>query len=315
MYSAFFGFREDPFGVSPDARFFFPSNQHAEAIASLKYAILERRGFATLIGSPGLGKTSILAALSEQLADVARVAFIVDPAFGFRNMLESVLFAIGLDPEPDPVRRMRQLQELLFDLNRAGRTCVIIIDEAQHLDPTSLESIRMLSNFETPTRKLIQFILAGQPGLADLLNHRECEQIRQRVNVAAKLRRLTCAETEEYIAHRLTAAGTSSNPFTSGALRAIAAAAGGVPRIINTMCFNALSLAFAYERHAVTEAHVGEIIDDLKICNGYDTVQKPLESVRVAGPVIPQHASFPPRSFLFRAAATLIAAASSRKSL
>ena len=189
-YSPYFNFREEPFGVSPDDRFFFASSQHAEASASLYYAISQRRGFAVLIGAPGLGKTSVLVNLAERIASEARVAFFVHPKFEGGAVLESVLLAMGLEPETDAVRRHRQLYAFLLELARQGKTCVVIFDEAQHLDAESLETIRMLSNFETPRQKLIQFILAGQPALADLLRAPECEQILQRVNIVARRRAL-----------------------------------------------------------------------------------------------------------------------------
>jgi general secretion pathway protein A len=251
MYCSYFGFREEPFGVSPDARFFFPSEQHAEASAALYYAIAQRRGFAVLIGAPGLGKTSVLVNLMDRIAPEARVAFFVHPSFEGGAVLESVLLAMGLEPEPDPVRRHRQLHAFLLELHREGKTCVLIFDEAQHLHPESLETIRMLSNFETPRQKLIQFVLAGQPQLADLLGKPECEQILQRVSIVTRLQPLDEKQVVQYLQHRLDVAGAPENPFSPAVMRAIAAASQGVPRNINTLCFNALTLAFADEKKTV----------------------------------------------------------------
>lgn len=262
MYSSYFGFREDPFGVSPDPRFFFPSSQHAEASASLYYAIAQRRGLAILLGAPGLGKTSILVNLAERIASQARVAVFVHPRLEGGAVLESVLLAMGLEPEPDPVRRLRQFQAFLLDLHGEGKTFVVIFDEAQHLDAEALETIRMLSNFETPRQKLIQFVLAGQPALAQVLSAPECEQILQRVNIVARLRPLTPREVEKYIQHRLTAAGAGRNPFSSTAIRALTKASRGVPRNLNTLCFNALTLAFAEEKTTVDEACIAEVLSD-----------------------------------------------------
>ncbi len=267
MYSSYFGFREDPFGVSPDARFFFSSPQHAEAGASLYYAIAQRRGFAVLIAPPGLGKTTVLVNLVESISSQARVAFFVHPRFESGSVLESVLLAMGLDPAPDAVGRHRQLHTFLLNLCREGKTCVVIFDEAQNLTAESLETIRMLSNFETPRQKLVQFILAGQPGLADLLHAPECEQILQRINTVARLAPLSPSEVDAYIAHRLACAGASANPFSRGAVSAIASASRGVPRNINTLCFNALTLAFAVGSRTVKASDVREVVASLSLHN------------------------------------------------
>lgn len=261
MYCKHFGFREEPFGVSPDARFFFSTAQHAEAGAALYYAISQRRGFAVLIGAPGLGKTSVLVNLAERIAAEARVAFFVHPRFEGGAVLESVLLAMGLEPVPDPIRRLRQLHAFLLDLYRQSKTCVVIFDEAQNLDVASLETIRMLSNFETPRQKLIQFVFAGQPGLATLLQAPECEQILQRVNITARLEPLNAKDVAQYIAHRIQAVGAEL-PFSPAAVRAIAVASQGVPRNINTICFNALTLAFADDKKIVDEACVAQVVKD-----------------------------------------------------
>ena len=265
MYSSYFGFREDPFGVSPDARFFFSGSQHAEAGASLYYAIAQRRGFAVLIAPPGLGKTTVLVNLTEKLSSQARVAFFVHPRFESGSVLESVLLAMGLDPAPDVVGRHRQLHTFLLKLCREGRTCVVVFDEAQNLTAESLETIRMLSNFETPRQKLIQFVLAGQPALADLLRAPECEQILQRVNTVARLAPLAPPEVESYIAHRLLCVGASANPFSSSAVSAIASASCGVPRNINTLCFNALTRAFALGSPTVRASDIREVAATLSL--------------------------------------------------
>jgi general secretion pathway protein A len=265
MHFQYFGFREEPFGVTPDARFFFPSPQHAEACASLYYAIAQRRGFAVLIGAPGLGKTTTLVNVAARMAARARIAMFVHPRFETASALESVLLAMGLEPEPLVTRRHSQLHDFLLDLYRQGKTCVVIFDEAQNLTAESLESIRMLSNFETPRQKLIQFILAGQPGLARLLRAPECEQVLQRVNIIARLEPLTARQTEQYIARRLDYVGAAHNPFSAAALRAIAAASKGVPRNINTICFNALTLAFALGKRIIDEADINEVVKDLAL--------------------------------------------------
>lgn len=245
MYRHYFGTSLEPFGVSPDPKFFFPSPMHAEASASLYYSIAERRGFALLVGHPGLGKTSVLVNLATRLSGEAKVAFLVHPSLDGDSVLDSLLFAMGLDPHPDPVRRLQQFYSFLLDLAKQGKTAVAIIDEAQNLSYRALEAIRMLSNFETPTKKLIQFILAGQPGIEGMLAAPECEQIVQRISSVVRLNPLSRLEVGKYIGHRLSVAGVEKSPFSAQALDAIFELSGGVPRNINKICFNALTLAFA----------------------------------------------------------------------
>jgi general secretion pathway protein A len=265
MYQRFFGLNADPFGVSPDPRFFYASSQHVEASAALYYAIAERRGFAALIAPPGLGKTSVVVNLLGRLRDHADVVFLVHPKLDGDTLLESVLNGLGVDPDGDPARRTRQLATHLSALDSSGRTCVVILDEAQNLGVEALETVRMLSNFEVPGRKLIQFIFVGQASLAALLKRPECEQVRQRINVIARLEPLRSTDTAAYIAHRLRVAGAEQSPFTPAAVRAISAASAGVPRIINTLCFTALTLAFGAGAPRVTEGLIDEAAADLSL--------------------------------------------------
>jgi type II secretory pathway predicted ATPase ExeA len=265
MYHSFFQLGTEPFGVSPDPRFFFAGAQHVEAAASLWYAISERRGFAALIAPPGLGKTTVIVSLLERLRPVADVVFLVHPKLDSDTLLESVLGGLGVSPDTDPAKRTRQLAARLTEADNRNRTCVVILDEAQNLGMEALETVRMLSNFEAPGRKLIQFIFAGQPALAKLLSGPECEQIRQRINIVARLQPLQPSDVGAYIEHRLRVAGAPCNPFTDGAVRRIAAASKGVPRIVNTLCFAALTLAFAASSRTVSEADVAEAVSDLEL--------------------------------------------------
>lgn len=256
MYASFFGFREDPFGVAPDVRFFARTAQHAEASAALYYATNQRRGFAVLLAPPGLGKTSTLVHFAERIAQEARVAFFVHPPLVEDCVLDSVLVAVGIEPAPDTVGRHRQLHAFLLDLERQAKTCVVIIDEAQNLTHESLETIRMLSNFETSRHKLIQFVLAGQPELANLLSAPQCEQVRQRINTVARLEPLSPPQVHEYVAHRLNAVAAPRNPFTPAAIDQIVRLSAGIPRNINTLCFNALTSAFALGKVSIEECDI-----------------------------------------------------------
>jgi general secretion pathway protein A len=251
MYQQYFGLATEPFGVSPDTRFFFPSEQHAEATAALYYAVTQRRGFAILVGRPGLGKTSVLVNLANRISAEARVAFLVHPHLVGDKVLESVLLAMGMEPDADPVRRLRQFHAFLLQLSREGKTCVVIIDEAQNLGFKALEAIRMLSNFEAPSHKLIQFILAGQPALESLLRTPEAEQILQRISVMARLEPLNVNQSHAYITHRLAIAGRRKPLFSAEAVKELTRASEGIPRNINTLCFNALTLAFSEAKELV----------------------------------------------------------------
>jgi general secretion pathway protein A len=265
MYHAHFALKEEPFGVSPDRRFFMPTEQHREALATLYYALRQRRGFALLTGRAGLGKTSVLVQLVQMLEGHAEVAYLPHPYFDRATVLESILLSLGVNSTGSLAQDHRLFYKYLLETHRSGKTCVVIFDEAQDLNHDTLETIRMLSNFETPTEKLLQIVLAGQPRLAETLQQRECEQIRQRLNVVARLKPLDGREVHEYIAYRLHAAGAGADLFAPAALDAIAAASGGVPRNVNTICFNSLTLAYALGSSQVGCDEVAEAVRDLDL--------------------------------------------------
>jgi type II secretory pathway predicted ATPase ExeA len=265
MYHRHFSLRDEPFGVSPDGRFFLPTEQHREAIATLYYGIHQRRGFGLLVGEPGLGKTSVLVQLLKRLEMEAETAWLPHPYFDKTTVLESILTSLGIDATPSLAQNHRIFYEYLIKTQRSGKTCVVVVDEAQNLSRDTLEAIRMLSNFETPSEKLVQFVLSGQPALLDTLHRPDCEQIRQRVNVTARLTPLDPRAVREYMEHRLTVAGASTSLFSPEALQSIAAGSGGVPRNVNTICFNALTLAYALNRPQVGSAEVSEVLRDLDL--------------------------------------------------
>ena len=265
MYCEHFALLEDPFNVSPDCRFFYQTEQHREAVATLHYAMLQRRGFALLIGRPGLGKTSVLARLAQHLEGTAEIAFLPQPYFNHVNLLEAILNALDIEPRRTSSQNYNLFNQYLLKTRAAGKTVVVIFDEAQNLSLKTLEAVRMLSNFETSAQKLVQIILAGQPRLAEVLKQAASEQIRQRINVVSRLHPLANYEVYDYIAHRLQIAGSSISLFDPAALRTIASRSGGVPRNVNTICFNALSLAYALDRHQVGCAEVAEAIRDLDL--------------------------------------------------
>lgn len=265
MYHSYFSLREEPFGVTPDRRFFFQTAQHQEAVATLCYAIHQRRGFALLVGRAGLGKTTVLFSLVQMLKGKAQIAFLANPYYDRNTVLDSILASFGLEPAASPAANHKLFYHYLLKTHGAGKTVVVIFDEAQDLTRDTLEAIRMLSNFETPDGKLVQIVLAGQPRLADTLKRPDCEQIRQRFNAIARLEPLTGREVHHYMAHRMQTAGGSIAQFTPGAIDVIASASDGVPRIVNTICFNALTLAYALEKRQVGTEEVAEVLRDLDL--------------------------------------------------
>jgi type II secretory pathway predicted ATPase ExeA len=217
------------------------------------------------VGGAGLGKTSVLVQLIKRLEDEAETAYLPHPYFDSSTVLESILTSLGLDASPSLARNHRLFYEYLMKTHRTGRTCVVVFDEAQNLNRGTLEAIRMLSNFETSSAKLVQIVLAGQPPLAGALRRPDYEQIRQRLNVIARLQPLDKAQVREYMEHRLKVAGGSTSLFTTPALDSVFLGSGGVPRNINTICFNSLTLAYALNQRQVSREAVAEVLRDLDL--------------------------------------------------
>jgi len=265
MYHTHFGLREEPFGVTPDRCFFYPTPQHREAVATLFYAIQQRRGFALLVGRAGLGKTTVLFTLVQMLKGKAQIAYLANPYYDRATVLDSILASLGLEPAASPAANHKLFYQYLLKTHGAGKTVVVVFDEAQDLNRDTLEAIRMLSNFETPSGKLVQIVLAGQPRLAETLKQPDCEQIRQRFSAIARLEPLASREIHDYMVHRLQTAGGSIGLFTPGAIDMLASASGGVPRNVNTICFNSLTLAYALDKHQVGPDEVAEVLRDLDL--------------------------------------------------
>jgi general secretion pathway protein A len=267
MFLDFFGFREQPFGVTPDPRFLYLSPGHREALASLYYGIESGRGFMALIAKPGMGKTTLLFHLLERFRNSARTAFLFQTQCNSREFVRLLLAELGVESnDQDFVRMHQNFNKLLLQEARAKRHFVVVIDEAQNLDASVLETVRLLSDFETPRTKLLQIILSGQPELADKLASPQLIQLRQRVSLLSRMMSFSPEETRKYIAHRLSVAGYSGPlPFTDEALEAISRIAEGIPRNINNLCFNLLSLSCAVRQEKVDLKIVDEVIKDLDI--------------------------------------------------
>lgn len=267
MFLNFFGLREQPFGVTPDPRFLYLSAAHREALASLYYGIEASRGFLGLIAKPGMGKTTILFHLLEKFRTSARTAFLFQTQCNSREFMRFLLAELGYeDNGQDFVRMHEEFNRRLLREVRAGNRFIVVIDEAQNLDPSVLETVRLLSDFETPQAKLMHIILAGQPELADKLARPSLIQLRQRVSILHGLEPLSAWEVKNYIEHRLRIAGYEGEPlFAPDAYEIIAEYSQGTPRNVNNLCFNALSLACALRKKVVDLDVLKEVMSDLDI--------------------------------------------------
>jgi len=283
MFLEFFGLREQPFGVSPDPRYLYLGPAHREALASLYYGIEADRGFLSLVARPGMGKTTLLFHLLAKFAHTARTAFIFQTQCNSREFMRFLLAEIGIENESnDFVRMHEQFNRCLVQEARAGRRFIVVIDEAQNLDASVLETVRLLSDFETPQAKLLQIILVGQPSLADKLASPQLTQLRQRITSLSGLQPLSPQEVLRFIEHRLKVAGYKGPTlFTADALALIAEESEGIPRQINNYCFHSLSLACATRTKTVDAEVVREVANDLDIHRFMSEVEPPFSMSRL----------------------------------
>src|SRR5580698_8811063 len=256
MYLSFFGLNEKPFAITPDPRYLYLSERHAEALAHLLYGINEAGGFVQLTGEVGTGKTTIIRSLLAQTPKNAEIALILNPRMTATEFLLTICEELGIGV-PDAATDSRKdlvdiLNHYLLRAHSDGRRIVLVVDEAQNLAPDVLEQVRLLTNLETNTQKLLQIILIGQPELRDLLARNELRQLAQRVTGRYHLHPLSTAETGAYVRHRLRVAGATNELFSPWALREVYRLSRGVPRIINVICDRALLGAYSMDRHRVT---------------------------------------------------------------
>ena len=267
MYQRFFGLKEKPFRITPDPRFLYLSEKHAEALDHLTYGITQGEGFMVISGDVGTGKTTIIRSLLERLDDSKiKTAIVLNPLMEIDDLLKSILEDFGLSPKGNSKKDLiDQLNVFLLSLNREEGKAVVIIDESQNLAPDLLEELRSLSNLETDQEKLLQIVLVGQLELWKKMNRPNLRQLKQRISVNYRLEPLSLQEMKGYIFHRLSIAGSRGElEFSTGALRLVFKFSGGIPRLINLLCDRILLVLYLAQKMRVTPAHVRKAIESLK---------------------------------------------------
>ncbi|MGF1644800.1 MAG: AAA family ATPase [Thiotrichales bacterium] len=259
MYQNYFGFNEKPFSITPDPRFLYLSEPHREGLAHLLFGTDESGSFVLLTGEVGTGKTTLCRALLDEAPDGARFALILNPLQAPLELLASICDEFGVEyPKPATSRKalVDRLNRFLLDIHAKGERAVLIIDEAQNLDPLTLEQIRLLTNLETRAHKLLKIVLIGQPELKQMLGRSELRQLAQRITARYHLNPLSLDETAQYVAHRLRVAGVAREVFKPSGLRMLHRLSRGIPRVINVIGDRALIGAYAKGRDSINGALV-----------------------------------------------------------
>ena len=260
MYIASFGLAEKPFAITPDPRYLYLGRQHADALAHLVYGINDAGGFIQLTGEVGTGKTTTIRSLLARSPNNADIALIINPRLSPVEFLQAICEELGVEVPNSAVGNGKMLVDLLnrklLRIHAEGRRAVLIVDEAQNLTAEVLEQVRLLTNLETDSQKLLQIILIGQPELRDVLNRNDLRQLAQRVTARCHLQPLARDDTFAYVRHRLRVAGATSDIFTNSGLREVHRRSRGIPRVINVICDRALLGAYTEDRHEVDAALV-----------------------------------------------------------
>lgn len=283
MYLPYFNLQEPPFNLTPDPRFLYLSAQHDEALSHLLYGVHERKGFIEITGEVGTGKTLLCRALLDQLDDSVSTALVFNSYLGQRELLQAICRDFGLPADIDTrAELVERLNAYLLSQFSIGRNAVVVIDEAQNLEPPVLEQLRLLSNLETASGKLLQIVLVGQPELRDKLSLPGMRQLNQRIAVRYHLQALRRDDSSRYVMHRLQVAGADSGiRFTPRAMRLIYRYSGGLPRRLNLLCDRALLTAFVRETRRVDGAIVRRSARDLD--GGLQTVGGGGQATRLLG--------------------------------
>ena len=263
-YLKFFNLTDDPFRLTPDPLYFYPSQEHNEILTSLNYAIEQKEGFSLVVGEPGTGKTTILRILIDNWKDKAEIALIMTPRLSPEEFLQAVLEDINVKlPSISKNEMIKAFRDILIKHSETGRRIIIIVDEAQNVPDETLEELRLLSNLETEKEKLLQIILMGQPELRKKLQADHMKQLNQRITIKATLKPLTKSETSDYVNFRLIKAGRGSVSFDDDAKKAIYSMSKGIPRLINIIASRALMAAFISGNGVIRKNHVQYAIDHL----------------------------------------------------
>lgn len=277
MYLQHFGLEKNPFSLTPDPNFLFLTTKHREALASLLFAVTGRKGFMVLTGEAGTGKTTLLRKMLQSIPSTcAQFSVVVNPALNPSEFLEYVLLDFGMTDIPaSKALRLTLLQKLLQRTFEAGKTAVLVVDEAHLLNSELLEEIRLLSNFETPEQKLLQIILAGQSELNSLLELTSKRQIKQRIALRLEITPLEHRDVSRYLQTRWNRAGGASPlPFSASAIELVAKYSGGTPRIINSVCDAALLNVFGKGETQIHENDMLEALADLQLLpKGFSSIK------------------------------------------
>ena len=267
MYERYFGLQRNPFGSSPDPEFLTATAHTREAMAGLEYGITERKGILVLTGEVGTGKTVMLrSVLAKFQGDSVHSAYVFNPRLEGLEFLEFVLWDFGLEPVARTKSAMlHQLNRWLLECYRERETCFIVIDEAQECSWELLEEVRLLTNLETSSEKLVQVILSGQPELETMLRMQNARQLRQRIALWCRTYPLSLEETVAYIQTRLRIAGTTELLFAEAAVRRVYELSSGLPRVINLICEHALILAYVHQERKVFAGIVDAVSSDLML--------------------------------------------------
>jgi putative secretion ATPase (PEP-CTERM system associated) len=267
VYERFYNFSAIPFLLTPDTRFFFGSSGHSRAISHLVYGLAQEEGFIVITGEVGAGKTTLVEQLWSQLdRNTYVIARVVTTQVSGDDLLRLVManFGLGETPGTDKATLLRRFEHMVRDQRRAGRRCLLVVDEVQNLSLAALEELRMLSNITIDGRASVQTILLGQPQFRPILASRDVEQLRQRVLASFHLGPLSEAETRGYIEHRLRTAGWRDDPqWDDAAFAAVHRQTGGIPRRINTLCSRVLLYGALEQTHAITASMVDTTAGEL----------------------------------------------------
>ena len=268
MYESSYGLKENPFSMTPDPKYIYLGKNHQEALAHLLYGVTERKGFIVITGEVGSGKTTLIHCLLNKLSGNGntKTAYLFNTKLNANDFIQYILKDLGVEVNGGTkTDNLYSLYQYLLKAYQNNEKVILIVDEAQGLNPELLEEIRLLSNFETPQSKLLQIILVGQPELTKTLSRYELRQLRQRINMRYHLNPLSKKETKAYIEKRLRIAGAKERLFTEKALKEIYQRSAGIPRLINILCDNSLLTGYALDQKVVDNKSVREAAKDLNL--------------------------------------------------